>query len=156
MGLLSALLALVGCDSQRAAQLQPGISSEADVRQQFGTPQAEYAQADGSRTLAYTRQPEGRTNLMIVINPSGTLREIHQVLQPTYFEQIKPGMSEEQVQRILGQPATRQFFKLKQQAVWEWYWLDGQSQMMFSVTFDAEGKVVGSAASEDPRQTLRR
>jgi hypothetical protein len=60
------------------------------------------------------------------------------------------------VRRILGRPAAQRFFKLKQQGLWEWYWLDGQAKMEFSVAFDAAGKVISSSTAEDPRETLRR
>jgi hypothetical protein len=32
---------------------------------------------------------------------------------------------------------------------WDWRWLDGQIAKIFSVTFDRDGKVTGSAVSDD-------
>lgn len=156
MGLLTTLLALIGCDAQREAQLQPGISTEADVRTAFGPPDAEYTEPDGSRLLSYPRQPEGRTNLMVVLGPAGAYRETRQVLQPAWFSRIEPGMSQEQVLRTLGRPARRQPYPLKQTVEWEWYWQDGQAQMEFAVSFNAQGKVQASAVREDLRATQRR
>ena len=156
MSLLAALLSLIGCDSQRQAQLQAGVSSEAEVRAAFGAPDAEYAEPDGSRLLSYPRQPEGRTNLMVVIGPTGQYHETHQVLQPAWFSRIQPGMSQEQVLRTLGRPARRQPYPLKQAVEWEWYWLDGQAEMEFMVSFNAAGQVQASGVREDLRATLRR
>ena len=34
-----ALLAAAGCDPQRLSELQPGVSTEADVRDRFGAPE---------------------------------------------------------------------------------------------------------------------
>ena len=46
------LLALLfGCDAQRIAKLEEGVSSEADVRRQFGEPATVTLRADGSTNL---------------------------------------------------------------------------------------------------------
>lgn len=34
-----ALLATTGCDPQRISELQPGVSTETDVRERFGEPE---------------------------------------------------------------------------------------------------------------------
>jgi hypothetical protein len=73
MGLLSALLGLVGCDSQRIAELEEGVATEADVRTKFGEPENIWSAADmagnpfpgavaqpGARTFEYNRQPQGQ------------------------------------------------------------------------------------------------
>jgi len=73
MGLLSALLGLVGCDPQRIAQLEEGVATEADVRTRFGEPEKIWSAADlagnpfpgaaaqpGARTFEYNRQPQGQ------------------------------------------------------------------------------------------------
>lgn len=154
MGLLSALLGLlplVGCDQRRIDQLQPNISTEAEVRAAFGAPDAEYTEPDGSRLLSYPRQPEGRTNLMVVLSPSGFYRETRQVLQPGFFRRIEPGMDTQQVLRTLGRPAKRQTYALKQQTEWDWHWLDGQTRKTFTVVFDAQQRVLGTAISDDRR-----
>ena len=54
-GLLAGLFA--GCDAQRAAQLEEGLATEADVRAQYGEPVQVIERADGSKLLAYPRQP---------------------------------------------------------------------------------------------------
>lgn len=152
---LGALGALLGCDAQRQAQLQAGVSTEADVRAAFGPPEAEYTEPDGSRVLAYPRQPEGRTNLMVVLSPTGSYRETRQVLQPASFRLIEPGQSQDQVLRTLGRPGKRQTYALKQQTEWDWYWLDGQTEMEFTVVFDASGRVLSSVSRPDMRERLR-
>ena len=39
------LVALAGCDAQRISELQPGISTEADVRDRFGVPETIWDEA---------------------------------------------------------------------------------------------------------------
>jgi hypothetical protein len=63
-------MALVaGCDPQRVEKLEEGVSTEVEVRKQFGDP-VTITEADGSRTIDYPRQPEGWTNYVIKIGPT--------------------------------------------------------------------------------------
>ncbi len=146
---------LVGCDQNRIGKLQAGVSTEADVRAQFGEPAAVYPEAGGSRTLEYPRQPEGTTNYMITISAAGTMTALRQVLTPESFARITPGMSAEAVRRALGRPARVQRYALKHQEDWDWHWLDGQEHRLFTVSFDADARVVGTQTSADPRYAHR-
>src|SRR5690606_9899139 len=64
--LITAALAAVGlagaCDLQNIAELEPGVSTEADVREKFGAPEAVWDGADGLQIYEYNRQPEGVVN----------------------------------------------------------------------------------------------
>ena len=146
---LAALLALAGCDDQRIAELQVGVSTEAQVRERFGVPDRVWPEDDGAQTLEYDRQPAGRTNYMITIGPDGRLSALQQVLAPRFFEQVRPGMHEDEVRRLLGRPAKRASYELKQQSEWDWYWSDRPGrEMAFTVVFDAAGQVLRSGSSE--------
>ena len=56
------------------------------------------------------------------------------------------------MRRPLGLPGKTQVFALKQEEVWDWRFLDGAQSKVFSVTFDLNGIVTGSAATADPRE----
>jgi hypothetical protein len=95
---LTALLALcaallAGCD--RVDKLEEGVSTEAQVRQQFGEPVTVTIARDGTRTLDYLRQPEGWTNVVIQIGPDGTMSSLRQLLNPDNFARVKPGLTRE-------------------------------------------------------------
>lgn len=141
-----------GCDPQRIAELEEGVSTEADVRARFGEPAAIHPEDDGSRTLEYPRQPEGQTNYMITIGPDGKMSALRQVLKQADFETILPGLDKAEVRRRLGRPATTQVFALKNQEVWDWRYLEDQQPRVFSVTFDMEGRVLSTASAIDPRE----
>jgi len=144
-----ALLALAGCDEQRIRELEEGVSTESQVRERFGEPDRVWPEEDGSHTLEYNRQPAGRRNYMITIGPDGRMRALQQVLAPHHFARVQPGMHEDQVRRLLGRPAKRATYDLKQQTEWDWYWSDGPGrEMVFTVVFDAHGRVLRSGASE--------
>ncbi len=142
-------LTLLGCDQQRIDALEEGVSTEAEVRAQFGQPTTIWPEADGARTFEYNRQPQGNQNYMITIGPDGTMTALRQVLTPHVFEQVRPGMSQEQVRRLLGQPAQRTTYDLKQETDWDWRWMDPPTrQMVFTVTFGSDGRVLRSGSRE--------
>lgn len=144
---------LAGCDQTRIAKLQEGVSTEVEVRAQFGEPAATYVEDNGSRTLEYPRQPEGTTNYMITIGVDGTMVSLRQVLNPKTFAQVSPGLDQAAVRRLLGRPAKIQHYELKNEDVWDWHWMDGQAPKLFSVTFDDAGHVTGTAIMDDPRHS---
>jgi outer membrane protein assembly factor BamE (lipoprotein component of BamABCDE complex) len=153
-----AVLALCGlvfaaCDPQHIAELEEGVATEADVRARFGEPVARYDEADGAYTLEYPRQPEGQRNYMITIGTDGKMSALRQVLKPEEFAKVQPGLDRAAVRRLLGRPAATQVYALKQQEVWDWRYLADQESMLFSVVFDAEGRVVEAASRLDPARS---
>lgn len=153
--LLIAATALVACDQQRISKLEEGLSTEAEVRQQFGAPAQTTERADGSKLLEYPRQPEGSTNYEIVIGADGKLASLRQLLTPANFGKVVNGMEQAEVRRTLGKPATSQTYALKpEETVWAWRFLDGQQKKEFSVTFDRELRVASSATADDLRESM--
>ncbi len=143
-----------GCDPQRVEKLEEGVATEEQVRRQFGEPASVTVLADGSRALEYPRQPEGWTNYLITIGPDGKMSALRQLLNPDNLARVQAGMTQQQVRSTLGRPAHQQRFALKNQEVWDWrYSLPGQVSKIFSVTFDADGRVLATASSDDPRET---
>lgn len=148
---LAALLA--ACDPYKIDRLEEGVSTEADVRKQFGEPDAVYADDAGARTFEYARQPEGRVNYMITIGTDGKMSALRQVLKPSEFDRVKPGLDKSQVRRILGRPALTRRFDLKKTETWEWRWGESPNLKLFSVNFDADGRVTATAISEEPERS---
>ncbi len=152
VSLWAALLNVAGCDPQKIAKLEEGVATEADVKREFGEPQAVYAEEGGARTFEYSRQPEGQVAWMITIGNDGKMSALRQVLKPAEFAKVTPGLDKAQVRRLLGKPAKTVKFDLKpDEEHWDWRWLDGQLPKLFSVTFDRDGKVMATAASDDLR-----
>jgi outer membrane protein assembly factor BamE (lipoprotein component of BamABCDE complex) len=150
---LATLLLVSGCD--RTDKLEEGVSTEAQVRKQFGEPVTVTIEPDGTRTLDYPRQPEGWTNYIIKIGPDGKMSSLRQLLNPDNFAKVKPGLTQAQVRVLLGRPAKTQRFDLKNEEVWDWRFKEnGQTSRMFSVTFDASGKVLATGIADDPREAM--
>jgi hypothetical protein len=150
---LAALLGLAACD--RADKLEEGVSTEVEIRKQFGDPVTVTVSPDGTRTLDYPRQPEGWTNYVIQIGPDGKMSSLRQLLNPDNFARVKPGQSRDDVRKLLGRPAKMVRYDLKNEEIWDWRFKEsGQMSKLFSVSFDATGKVSTSAVADDPRDTL--
>ncbi|MFT3812062.1 MAG: outer membrane protein assembly factor BamE [Acidovorax sp.] len=146
---LLALSALSACDQQRIKELEEDVSTEVDVRDRFGAPDNVWQEADGSHTLEYNRQPMGHQNYMITIGPNGKMTALRQVLAPHNFEKVQPGMDQETIRRMLGMPAKRMTFQLKQETDWDWNWIDPPTrEMVFTVTFGPDGRVKRSGSIE--------
>src|SRR4051812_19922246 len=122
-GVLAALALLAGCDNKRIEKLEEGVSTEADVRAAFGEPENVWDEPGGARTFEYNRNPAGHRNYMVTIGPDGRMSALRQVLTPQNFARVKPGLSMEQVRRMLGKPARRQEFALKGEQAWDWRYL---------------------------------
>ncbi|ARU04789.1 outer membrane protein assembly factor BamE [Comamonas serinivorans] len=146
LALAAALLA--GCDQQRIAELQPGVSTEADVRLKFGEPEAVWDGAGGERIFEYNRQPEGKVNYQIAMGTDGRLVAVRQVLTADNFRRVVPGMRMEEVRKLLGKPARVTPYTLKREVTYEWRYIEPPNQnMVFSVDFDDGQYTVKQAAS---------
>lgn len=149
---LVGVLLIAGCDVQKIAELEVGVTTEAQVRAKWGEPAAVYTEADGSRTLEYPRQPAGQVNYMLAIGADGKLIAMRQVLKPANFAKIESGWDKAQVRRLLGLPAKTQRYALKQVEIWDWRFADGSGSQVFSVTFDTNGRVTSTATTPDEKE----
>ncbi|MFO1274248.1 MAG: outer membrane protein assembly factor BamE [Rubrivivax sp.] len=148
---LTALLA--ACDPSRVAKLEEGVSTENEVRKQFGDPVTITQLADGSRVLEYPRQPEGWTNYRITIGADGKMSSLRQLLNADNFARVKPGLDRNAVRELLGRPAAQKRYDLRNEEVWEWRFKPVNEAKLFSVTFGADGRVIATATGDDPRET---
>jgi len=147
------LLTLAGCDAQRVRELEEDVSTEVDVRDRFGAPENIWQEADGARTFEYNRQPAGHQNYMITIGPDGRMRSLRQVVAPHVFEQVRAGMTQQDVRRMLGKPAKRTTYDLKRETDWDWRYVEPPTtEMLFTVTFDPDGRVLRTGRTLEQRQ----
>lgn len=146
------LLALLGCEP-RMSELEPGVSTAAEVKRIMGAPTFEWKAPDGTVTREFPRGPSGSVTYMADLGPDGVLKGIRQVLAEGYFAKIRPGLSQEEVRRLIGRPAETMPFPLKQEEVWSWKFAPGSGEKWhFHVHFDLEGRVVAATRNrvEEP------
>ena len=157
---------LTGCDEQKVADavnaikpdpmafrnLQLGVSTVDDVRRQAGKPEIEWGNDDGSQRYEYPRGPNGTRTYMLDFAPDGTLSAITQVLTAENFAKVVPGMSKDDVRRLLGKPTTVARYALSNDEVWSWHWADGgyPGDSMFDAHFSVDGVVTTTSRSEAP------
>jgi outer membrane protein assembly factor BamE (lipoprotein component of BamABCDE complex) len=171
VAVLAAAVSLSGCDDQQGQQavqklkeffnavkpdalllkdLTPGVTSEAQIRDQWGKPDTERTFTDGSKRLEYPRGPQGLNTYMVDIDRDGKLQSITQVLTAANFAKIYVGMSEDEVRRLLGKPGQVAVFPLKPETVWSWKWREAgvTEEGIFNVHFDQYHKVYTTSRSD--------
>jgi hypothetical protein len=140
---------LAGCATpDRDVRLRPGLSREADVIALHGQPRRIWPEADGGRTLEYSSQPMGRHCYMVRLAADGRLLGVEDGLAPASRARIVPGMTPEQVSRMLGTERSRVFFRNSGEDVWDWTVEPDQSGygLRFNVHFK-DGLVVRTTQS---------
>ncbi len=138
----AAVLALLGCDSQRISELEEGLSTEVDVRDRFGVPDHVWDEGGGARTLEYNRQPAGQRNYMITIGTDGKMSALRQVLTPENFARITPGMDLNEVRRRLGRPAKVTPYALSGETHHDWRFLEPPTTSRVFTVISTNGRTV--------------
>jgi hypothetical protein len=95
-------LLVAGCASN-GANLRAGVSDEAAVRKDMGTPAETVALPGGGQALFY---PRGfRNTLRVELGPDGKVRAVEQVLDERHFDRIVTGKTtREELRAMLGPP----------------------------------------------------
>lgn len=152
-GLLSGLVAafLPACDHVNLQKLKPGFTTMAQTREIMGPPTMEWREPDGSVTWEYPRTPNGIVNYMIDFGPDKILREVRQVLTDENFARVREGMTREEIHRLLGRPASEQYYSLKKEYVWDWKTRSESAyDYFFDVYFDENGHVTRTGTHSNP------
>jgi hypothetical protein len=150
-GVAVALLvsALAACAALRPpASLPPGTTID-EARHAYGGAGGEYALANGGRRLEFRL---GRQTYMLDFDPSGRLVTTQQVLTPTTFATIRPGMAQDEVLASIGHPAFVFPVGWQQQQVWNYRFggLEGDC-VVFQVSISNASRTVAEAGpNTDP------
>lgn len=132
-----------GCASYGGGGLRPGASAEAEVRGVMGPPALEMRDPDGTRHLYYPRGPLGTQTFVADVGANGTLVGIRQVLDDGTFNAIRPGLTEEDVLRMIGPPREKAYFSNLRQTAWDYKFRDTWGyDSILSVMIDTSGMVV--------------
>lgn len=158
---ITAALLLSACAAYDGRGLMPGADRIEDVLRVMGPPAQRWQDADGAVQLAYPRGPMGYHSYMVHVAPDGKLQRIENVLDENAFARIQPGMSMEQVVRLLGpaQPEWSVYFARRDELVWEWRYCDtSNNAARFNVLFDQRLGTVRStmAMTEEQRGLCKR
>jgi len=144
-GALLALILAAGCANFSA--ISPGDSAPT-VEARVGAPGSVWKNADGSEVWEYPSGPSGVQTFMIDIGPDRTVRAVRQVLREEYFSKVVPGMSRDEVRRLLGRPKEVRYFPARDEEVWTWRYLE-VNYRLFNVLFDHTSGTVRSTLRLD-------
>ena len=150
---LSAALLMTACDQQAISELEEGVSTEEDVRERFGPPEAVWDGPDGAQVYEYNRQPAGYQNYQITIGPDGKMAALRQILTERNFALIQPGMPMEEVRKLLGKPMKITTYDLKKETHHDWRYRDGPNESdskVFTVVFNPDLRVLSTLSVRDP------
>jgi len=136
--LLSLSFLAAGCANFSA--ISPGDSAPT-VEARVGAPAAVWKNADGSEVWEYPQGFYAVQTFMVAFDSDHVVREVRQVLNETYFSRIRPGMSREDVRRLIGKPREIWYFPARDEETWTWRYYD-ITYRFFNVLFDrSEGTV---------------
>src|SRR5437773_10712534 len=130
--LLALAACLAGCANLTA--VASGMPAQ-QVQAKLGAPETIRKNADGSEVWEYPGGPLGRQTYMVTLGSDRAVREVHQVLNDEYFSRVHPGMSRDEVRRLLGKPGEIMVFGARDEEVWTWRYQQ-QNPMIFNVLFD--------------------
>ncbi|HEV7913736.1 MAG TPA: hypothetical protein VGP22_08205 [Albitalea sp.] len=146
--LLFAAAAVAGCATGYGpASLKTG-ATVAEATAAMGAPTGRYPH-DGGERLEYARGPFGKHTYMLDFDPQGRLNGWQQVLTESRFDDIRAGMSRDEVLMALGHPSQARPLSYQQRDLWS-YRYDAPFCKWFQVGIDRQGKVVDTGYGPDP------
>ena len=151
--LVAVWVLLTGCASYSGANLKPGVATVSDVEATMGQPSLTWKNAQGQIVqLAYPRGPAGYVSFMAHFDNQGKLEKIEQVLNERHFAEIKSGMSQDDVLRILGPYRDTNVFTARNELDWNYgYCSQNLQRMAYSIMFDTSTRLVtGGQTNPDP------
>ena len=116
--------------------IQPGVTEDS-IRERFGPPDTIWENPDGSVLWQFPQGFYATETFMVTIGSDGKVKSVHQALSEPFFSQIQPGMTKEDVHRILGRPREIWRFPSRNEETWTWRYRD-TNFMLFHVLFDTK------------------
>ena len=146
---LAPLALLVACAGPQVLKVGAG-QTEAEMLASMGQPSGRYLLPDGGQRVEYAKGPMGRVTFLFDLDRSGRILTAEQVLTQQNFAKVRPNMSQDEVQLMLGQPGERSR-EFMNKETWSWRYETYQC-LWAQVTFNAAGRVMaGVAYLPDPR-----
>jgi hypothetical protein len=140
--------ALAGCAGYSPSQVQPGQTVD-DVTRSMGTPTGRYAMPDGGERLEFARGPYGKHTFMVDVDPQGRVTGWTQVLEERNFNEIRTGMTRDEVLRFIGRPSETERIGRQRLTTWS-YRYSNPFCIWFQVSMNDEGRVAATGHGIDP------
>jgi hypothetical protein len=141
-------MALAGCAGYSPSEVRPGQTAE-DVQRSMGEPTGRHAMPDGGERLEYARGPLGMYTFMVDLDASGRVTGWAQVHEEKSFNQLKNGMTAEEVLRMIGHPWATLRVGRQNVTVWSYRYRNPICNW-FQVSIGDNGEVVQTGYGMDP------
>jgi hypothetical protein len=100
---------LAGCAARVGSTVTPGMA-QAEVARVAGQPFTEGRLSAGEPFWDYTLQPSGYYTFRVVFGPDGNVREVRNLMTLQNIMTLQPGMSQAEVERVLGTARMRETY----------------------------------------------
>ena len=139
---------LAGCANPRS--LDPGQSTESDVRARLGSPTGTHTDRSGDRLLEYATGPQGFETYMVRLGGDGKVKQVTQVLTEEQLDKVIVGKTtKDEVAMMFG----RRFEEITYMPglTWTWRYNKGAIQPgWLIVVFNPDGTVQSKIAVVEP------
>ena len=126
----------------------PPGASRAEVERIMGPPTGVYTMPDGHVRLEYNHMPFGKQTFMIDLDAGGRVAHWENVLDENHFAAIQPGMTMDDVRRLIGPPTFTSQYRFPERGItWNYRFQTIQRCIVFQIPFvAATGKVIEQGA----------
>jgi hypothetical protein len=131
--------AVAGCAARVGSSVTPGMG-QAEVARLGGKPIAEGRLPSGESYWDYTLQPSGYFTYRVVFGPDGAVREVRNLLTLQNFLNLKPGMSEADVEALLGPARMRAAYWRGAYSI-SYRFMDVSTFMVMTAEFSRDGRL---------------
>ena len=135
-------LAVLAAGCASFSSIAPG-DSDVNVKDKVGAPVTVWKNPDGSEIWQYPGGYYATQTFVITLGADRRVENIHQALSEPYFSKVQPGMSRDDVYRLLGKPREIWNFPIRDEETWIWRYYD-TTYMFFNVLFDHSAGTVRS------------
>ena len=141
------VIALAGCAANVGSRVHPGMT-QAQVAQVGGKPASERKLSGGETAWDYTLQPSGYFTWRVVFDNDGRVREVNNLTTYDNSLQISPGMTESEVETIMGPTFLREKYWQGNYSIGYRY-MEGATFMYLTVLMSKDGRVTGTTWQPD-------
>lgn len=143
---LAAALCLAGCAPRGPLKER---STRDEVRASWGKPTLVQPRAAGERWV-FATAPEGRVTWFVDFDEGGRLSNYLQVLTEERIQQVQPGLTQAEVEALLGPSYFTIRFPLKPEELTHIYrYMRPDAPICFYVQYDLGGKVISTGTRND-------
>jgi hypothetical protein len=146
--IVAACLALGACATRYGPESLGSGATVAEVERTLGRPTGRYPGPSAER-VEYARGPFGRHTYMLDFDADGKLRRWEQVLTESRFDQLRVGMSRDELLATVGHPSEVGKLAWQRRTLWS-YRYETPFCRWFQVSLDQGGRVVDTGYGPDP------